>query len=79
METRSRPTERSGLEGLHGAGGVVEAVSMAEKLQKQSVMRRGHEDLGRHGRRLRSREEPGGMAEVEEEERGSVGPLLGPC
>ena len=58
---------------------MVEAVSMAEKLQKQSVMRRGHEDLGRHGRRLRSREEPGGMAEVEEEERGSVGPLLWPC
>ena len=54
-------------------------MSMAEKLQKQSVMRRGHEDLGRHGRRLRSREEPGGMAEVEEEERGSVGPLLWPC
>lgn len=74
----SRPTERSELEGLHGAGGAVEAVGMAEKLQKQSVMRRGHEDLGRHGRRLGSREKPGGMAEVEEEERGSVGPLLWP-
>lgn len=72
----SRPTERSELEGHHG--GVVEAVGMAEKLQKQSVMRRGHEDLGRHGRWLGSREKPGGMAEVEEEERGSVGPLLWP-
>lgn len=74
----SRPTERLGLEGLHGAGGVVEAVGMGERLQKQSVMRRGHKDLGRHGRRLGSREEPGGMTEVEEEERASVGPLLWP-
>ena len=53
-------------------------MGMAERLQKQSVMRRGHQDLGRHRRRLGSREEPGGMAEVEEEERGSVGPLLWP-
>lgn len=53
-------------------------MGMAERLQKQSVMRRGHKDLGRHGRRLGSREEPGGMTEVEKEERASVGPLLWP-
>ena len=30
----------------------VETVGMAERLQKQSVLRRGHKDLGRHRRRL---------------------------